>query len=124
VPQPEAAVAVSDAAAGPQRAAGSGAEVLPPEAAAVLDVAAEVLRQVAGAARGAAAEVLPPAAEAVLDVVAEAPRRAVQSVPAARPLAAALAARPLSTRPRGDRPALSPPVRSARGRKDLRIAQP
>jgi hypothetical protein len=94
VPQPEAAEAVSDAAAGPQRVAGSGAEVLPPEAGVARGVAAEVLRQEAVAVPDVAAEVLPPAAEAVLDVVAEAPRRAVQGAPAARPLAAALAAVP------------------------------
>jgi hypothetical protein len=119
------ALAEWDAAAGPQRVAGSGAaEVLLPEVAAALDVAAVVPRQVAGAARGAAEAELRPAAEAVPDVAAEVRQRAARGAQGEPLSAAAWAAAPLSTRLRGDRPVPSPPARSAHAKESLRIAQP
>jgi hypothetical protein len=111
-----------DAAAGPQPGVASvAAGVRQPEAEAAPDVAAAVLPQVEVAERGAAEVALPPAA--VLDVVAEVLRQAARGAPGVLLLAAAWAAL-LSTRLRGDRPAPSPQVRSARAREVLRIAQP
>jgi hypothetical protein len=120
-----------DAAAGPQPgAAPVAAGVRQPEEAAVPDAVvvallrgavravAAVLRQ---AAERAAVAALLPEVRAVPAL--EVPRREARGAQGVPLLAAAWAA-PLSIRLRGDRPAPSPPVRSAHAREVSRIAQP
>jgi hypothetical protein len=110
-------LAAWDAAAGPQPVVASvAAGVRQPEAAAAPDV---VVALPQAAVRAVAAVLQPGAAP-----VAEVRQRAARGVQGEPLSAAAWAAVPLSTRPRGDRPAPSPPARSAHATESLPIAQP
>jgi hypothetical protein len=126
-------LAVWDAAAAPQPEAASGAAgLLPEERAAGQGVAGAVPQRAAG--QGVAEAVPQPAAEqAAVAVrlrgeqagpVSEVRRRVARGAQGEPLSAAAWAAVPLSTRLRGDRPAPSPPARSAHAKESLRIAQP